>query len=80
MQKGADENDSEPFPVEISYSSMGEFIEKLKEVVEVSDEKPIHIVVNKTRILDTKLFEDNASFVLSVKVKSNLIRIHLDSN
>ena len=80
--KEADENDSEPFPVMISVENIKSLVSNLLELLELRNEedkqKQVHLIVNKTRIIDTKMISNNATFVLSSQCKTNLVKIYLD--
>ena len=78
--KEADENDSEPFPALISVENFKSLVSSLLDLLELRNEedKQIHLIVNQSRILDTKMLRNDTTFAISSKSKTNLVKIYLD--
>ena len=75
------EDDSETLPALLTVTDLRTLMDDLIELMGLSKEnKNLVMVLNKTRILNTDLISNGASFNLSYKVKENKIKFYLDSN
>ena len=74
------EDDSEKLPVLMTVENMKDFIKNLQDLVNISDDsKPVFLILDNQRILDTHLISNESSYNLSLKVKPNVIKMYLVS-
>ena len=74
------EKESELVISEISVKNIKSLISNLFELLKLrNEENNVYLIVNRSRILDTKLINSGTKFVLSSKCKTNLVKLYLDS-
>ena len=65
-------------PVVIVVESFNKLVKDLKEIVSLSDQKPTYVILNGHRIMSTLSIENRVSYLLSHKVKEDLIKLYLE--
>ena len=74
------DEDSEQLPTLLTVENFKCLVDNLKELLNITEDKPVNLILDKARVLDILMISHDSSYVVSSKSKPNVIKIYMNSS